>query len=197
MIIYKAINQVNGKIYIGQTQGSFKKRIKGHFDHSKYNKYVSSFHNALIKYGEDNFVWQILNKCHDIDTLNKLEQYYIEYNDSINQDVGYNLTYGGNNYEMTENHKRKLSKKAIERWKNTDYKEMMKKNRPDFNGENNPNYGNTWNDKQRDNLRQQKLGVPLSEEHKKKVGKKGKDHWNWGRKTTNKRDKLGRFINKT
>lgn len=194
MVIYKAINQINGKVYIGQTQMSFKKRIKGHIDHMKYGKYISSFHNALRKYGKNNFVWVVLNECYDIDTLNQLEQYYIKYYGSMNREIGYNLNNGGCSYITSDDTKKKISKKATKRWEDPKYRKMMKENKPDFNGKNNPNYGNRWNDEQRDNLRQQKLGVPLLEETKKKVGKKGKDHWNYGKKSKNKRDDLGRFI---
>ena len=57
MIIYKAINQVNGKIYIGQTVGSLKKRIKDHIYDSKRHDYY--FARALRKYGEENFFWLV------------------------------------------------------------------------------------------------------------------------------------------
>jgi hypothetical protein len=39
MIIYKATNTIDGKVYIGQTRGKLKNRIKGH-------KYTSKIKNA-------------------------------------------------------------------------------------------------------------------------------------------------------
>jgi hypothetical protein len=59
-MIYKATNITNNKSYIGQTiLPKLKYRIKKHL------KSVSSgsklhFHQALRKYGQDVFVWEVL-----------------------------------------------------------------------------------------------------------------------------------------
>jgi group I intron endonuclease len=88
-IIYRATNKIDGKTYIGYTS-SWPLRKKTHEKLAgKDNGY---FHNALSKYGADNFEWFI------IDTDAKLadEKMYIEeYGSYWETGKGYNLTRGG------------------------------------------------------------------------------------------------------
>lgn len=93
MIIYRVINKINDKSYIGQTVGGLEKRRRQHIWDALAKRTNMHFHNALLKYGEDNFDWIILHKCNNIDELNRLEIYYIGYYDTYNN--GYNLTLGG------------------------------------------------------------------------------------------------------
>ena len=54
LIIYKATNLVNGKIYIGQTINTLEYRKNQHFREARCEKRKNIyFHNALNKYGED------------------------------------------------------------------------------------------------------------------------------------------------
>ena len=87
-IIYKITNKVNGKSYIGQTRYTIEFRWKQH-QHKKDNTY---FHNAIKKYGIENFSIEILEEC-NIEDLNSREIYYIAKYDTFNN--GYNLTIGG------------------------------------------------------------------------------------------------------
>lgn len=87
-IIYKITNKVNGKSYIGQTRYTIEFRWKQH-QHKKDNTY---FHNAIHKYGVDNFSIEILEEC-DIEELNQKEIFYIAKYDTFKN--GYNLTIGG------------------------------------------------------------------------------------------------------
>lgn len=87
-IIYKVTNKVNGKSYIGQTRYTLEFRWRQHL-HKKDNVY---FHNAIKKYGAENFSLEVLEEC-DVDKLNSREIFYIaKYNTFEN---GYNLTLGG------------------------------------------------------------------------------------------------------
>lgn len=56
MFIYKITNIINSKIYIGQTSKSIEERWKGH----KFHKGCTALHNAIKKYGENNFKIDIL-----------------------------------------------------------------------------------------------------------------------------------------
>ena len=80
MIIYKATNLVNGKVYVGQTVNTLKYRKDQHWREaicpSRKNVH---FHNALLKYGIDNFEFEIIDRARDVDELNKKEAYWIDY----------------------------------------------------------------------------------------------------------------------
>ena len=92
MIIYRAINKINNKSYIGQTTQSLEKRKHRHLDSSNYNKFI--FHKALKKYGLENFDWEILMHCTSKPMLNAAEIFFIDrYNTKVPN--GYNLTDGG------------------------------------------------------------------------------------------------------
>lgn len=62
-VIYKATNLINGKTYIGQTKRSLETRQR---EHEKGNLYYrSAIHDAIIKYGKDNFDWSVLEEVKD------------------------------------------------------------------------------------------------------------------------------------
>lgn len=103
MIIYKATNLINGKYYIGKTTQSLEKRINQHKGSSIKGKF-SIFYSAIRKYGIENFKWEILAKCTNIETLNKLEIYFISKNIE-----GYNIGKGGNGGDTLTNHPNKLA----------------------------------------------------------------------------------------
>lgn len=87
-IIYKITNKVNGKSYIGQTRYTLEFRWRQHIN-KKDNTY---FHNAIRKYGKDNFSIELLEEC-DISKLNEREIFYIAKFNTFKE--GYNLTIGG------------------------------------------------------------------------------------------------------
>ena len=94
MIIYKVTNKINGKIYIGQTILSLKRRKNIHYSSAKKSLYKSVFHFALLKYKKQDFIWKILRKCNTKKELDRLEKYYIR---KLKTKIpnGYNLTDGG------------------------------------------------------------------------------------------------------
>lgn len=92
MIVYKATNKINNKVYIGITSQVLQKRINKHkSDANKGSK--TSFHRAIRKYGFDNFKWSIEFKCKNRDEMIEREIYLIEKLDSYRS--GYNDTLGG------------------------------------------------------------------------------------------------------
>ena len=97
MIIYKATNKINGKCYIGQTRHSLEHRKTAHL--RKAEKGVEThFYQAIRKYGEENFEWEILCSANDKKRLNELETFYITKFNSIKN--GYNMVDGGDNNIM-------------------------------------------------------------------------------------------------
>lgn len=86
--IYKIENLINGKKYIGQSID-----IQRRFDEHKRDKDNCRIHQALRKYGINNFSFEIVEEC-PIILLDEREKYWIKYYDSFNN--GYNATTGGN-----------------------------------------------------------------------------------------------------
>lgn len=108
--IYKHINKINGKIYIGQTNQDPERRWRP--DGSGY-KDSPKFWQAILKYGWNNFDHEIIEIVDNSDLANKQEIYWIAYYDTYdNDEKGYNMTPGGDNY-MTE------------LWQNPEYREKM------------------------------------------------------------------------
>lgn len=100
MIIYKITNQINGKVYIGQTINTLAHRKSRHIECMR--KGVDRhLYNAMRKYGLENFVFEEIDHADNIDDLNYLESYYITKYDSVRN--GYNMGYGGDNNVMFSN----------------------------------------------------------------------------------------------
>ena len=93
------------KYYVGQTVEP-KMRFYRHIK-SLVNKDNNYFHNALRKYGLDNFVYCVLEDNILRENLNMKEQEWIEYYDSFYD--GYNMTAGGGQTIFSEESRRKLS----------------------------------------------------------------------------------------
>lgn len=111
MIIYKIVNQVNGKVYIGQTTKSIEKRFQGHVARAN-GGYKGKLYPAMRKYGIDNFKIELVETCISIEQLNEREIYWINYYNSI--DDGYNIALGGETNPMfsptvKQIHKNKMS----------------------------------------------------------------------------------------
>ena len=89
--IYKCVNQINGKVYVG-FDSCWPHRMTVHKSSSKKQDY--KFYRAIRKYGWDNFEWSIIYQSKDKDyTLNVMENHFIREYDSFNN--GYNSTLGG------------------------------------------------------------------------------------------------------
>lgn len=95
--IYKFTNKINNKAYIGQSV-NIEHRRQQHISsayYSKSNTYNTVFHQAIRKYGSENFNFEILTIC-KIEELDILEKYYIQRENSMVPN-GYNMTSGGEN----------------------------------------------------------------------------------------------------
>lgn len=89
-LIYKITNLINHKIYIGSTTISIAKRWSDHKYEAK-NKGNQYFHKAMNKYGYDNFkIETICSVIKEVD-LNEIEDYFINYYNTLDRNVGYNL----------------------------------------------------------------------------------------------------------
>ncbi len=110
-VIYLITNNINGKVYIGQTTSDIpKSRWNGHIYCARHNVATYYFGNAIKKYGADNFTFEIIKNCTDQEDLNYWEKYYIDYYDSRNRKKGYNTKEGGSHGKHSEETKEKLRK---------------------------------------------------------------------------------------
>jgi group I intron endonuclease len=109
MIIYKITNNINGKLYIGQTTRPLKERWQ---EHCKMSGDCPALSNAMKKYGIDSFTIEIIDNAVNIEELNQKEEKYIKGFNSI-RPCGYNLTFGGLNALRSEETKRKNSEKQL------------------------------------------------------------------------------------
>jgi len=90
--IYKIVNIVNDKVYVGQTLHSAKRRFDCHMWASRQEGHGKKFHNAIKKHGAKNFTLIEVEKC-GRDILDEREIFWIAYYDSYKN--GYNSTTGG------------------------------------------------------------------------------------------------------
>lgn len=104
--IYKITNSINGKIYIGKTKSTIEKRFCRHIQEAKFenkNNYNQSyFHQALLKYGIENFNIEIIDIATTKEELNTKEIYWIKEYNATNREIGYNLTIGGDGGDTTK-----------------------------------------------------------------------------------------------
>lgn len=107
MIVYKISNTINNKIYIGITKKTLKQRWSRHgFAKSSKNMAITY---AILKYGKENFIAEEICSALNIESLKKLEIYFIEYYTNIGFEL-YNVKKGGNyNPQTAEETKKKLS----------------------------------------------------------------------------------------
>jgi group I intron endonuclease len=88
--IYKITSIASGKIYIG-CASNVRTRINGHLYDLRRNKHHNSYlQKAWIKYGEENFVFEIVEKC-DINDLHAKEHYWVNELNCLDRTIGYNL----------------------------------------------------------------------------------------------------------
>lgn len=74
--IYMIVNLVNNHKYVGSSV-NIKRRLEVHRSKLRHNRHDNPhLQNAWNKYGEDNFVYNILEKCNEEDRFTK-EQYYV------------------------------------------------------------------------------------------------------------------------
>lgn len=97
--IYKITNQVNGKVYIGQSvniSNRWKQHKNAAFKESS-DEYNYPLYQAIRKYGLENFTFEVIEECSSED-LNFKEEHYISLYESYPPDKGkgYNQTLGGN-----------------------------------------------------------------------------------------------------
>jgi group I intron endonuclease len=102
MHIYKITNTVNGKVYIGQTaQKNPKMRWYAHLADARRGK-KSYLLDSIRKYGQESFVWEIVDTAKSIEDLNVKEDYWLNYYRAQGIVVYNNREAGGNKTHSLE-----------------------------------------------------------------------------------------------
>lgn len=74
--IYRWINKLNNNTYVGSGL-NLSKRLNEYYNQSELKRNPRPIHAALLKYGHENFILEILEYCR-ADELIKREQYYLD-----------------------------------------------------------------------------------------------------------------------
>lgn len=129
--IYRIKNLVNNKCYYGSSK-QIEKRLTRHKRELKNNIHINCIlQRAWDKYGEDNFLFEVVEECH-INVLLETEQKYLdlhpEYNIGIKSSGGDNLTKNPNKdlivKKMTESVKKRYDEMSDEEKKQKHSKPM-------------------------------------------------------------------------
>jgi len=90
-VIYKIINIVNNKFYIGSAS-YYDKRIGTHVSLLRKKEHENPYlQSAWIKYGEESFIFEILEEVELKESLLNREQYWLDITKCYNRKIGYNI----------------------------------------------------------------------------------------------------------
>lgn len=99
--VYLFTNIKNGKKYVGQAfdgESRYKQHIRASFRQDGSRDYNCAFHNAIRKYGPENFTFEVLHSNLTKEEMDYWEIYYIKFYDTlVKNGKGYNISSGGSN----------------------------------------------------------------------------------------------------
>jgi len=104
--IYKVTNNLNGKVYVGQTQGSLAKRWAKHCDKSSG---CVALYRAISKYKKQSFSIEEIYETLDLEDLNNKEEHFISVFNSLVPN-GYNINKKAQGKKFTEETIAKIAK---------------------------------------------------------------------------------------
>jgi group I intron endonuclease len=148
--VYIIVNQVNNKVYIGQTIRTLHERWLAHCRRAKAGgTNCAYFYNAIRKYGEGSFKAYRINVAFSKEELDTLEVSYIEKFKACDPEYGYNSTLGGGGVVANEATRQK-------------FKEANK-------GERNPMFGKHCSEQTRQRMSASQRGHSVPESTRKAV----------------------------
>lgn len=116
MFVYKITNTKTQEFYVGQTIKNIEYRFRKHKEMSiRGNGY--KLHNAMRKYGVNNFIIELLDSATNLEELNEKEIYYIDF-----LKPHYNILPGGQ-IRLTENSIEKMRKSLMGKKQSKELKE--------------------------------------------------------------------------
>lgn len=173
--IYRILCKATNKNYIGQYRKDDPKlRINRHWNDAEKRNSKCAIHQAMRKYGKENFEVFVELICKSQEELDKKEDETITKYDSMIYDNGYNMVRGGKgrapDFHHKEEHKKKMSEFMKNRIVSEETKEKIRQART----------GTTcpWDDETRARVaeasRKKATAVVFTEERKRKIGEKSK-----------------------
>ena len=106
-VIYKIINKVNGKVYIGQTVNSFDIRYRNNLENKTHNEHLK---RSIKKYGIENFdICKMFDIAFSKEELDIKEDCWISIYNSTNPKYGYNKQTGGSHGKPNSETRNKMS----------------------------------------------------------------------------------------
>lgn len=164
--VYKVVNKVSGKVYIGCTTQGYETRFKEHVRMANWRP-AGYFHSALRKYGVDSFDLSLMGVYNDLTTMMTAEKQRILEHKSLAPN-GYNMTTGGDGgFEYCDEVREKISKASKWRIVSEETKAKMSKAMT----------GRVATESSRANMSKARIGMKFSDSHiaaMSKVRKGGK-----------------------
>jgi len=106
MIVYKATNRINNKVYICFSSYTLEQAVSTKkwqaFKGVGNPNYTCPFSKALRKYGEDGFRFAVIHEATTRRELYQRKEQYIREYSSMDRNFGYNCTTGGEEFIMAE-----------------------------------------------------------------------------------------------
>jgi len=172
--LYKIVNIINKKVYIGQTINPIK-RWAGHKRQSNSIKSKQVISKAIHKYGIDNFIFEVIAACKSYEDANFLEEYLIiQYNCLISNGNGYNIALGGETAPKSDEWKA-----AMKKWRDSlsiEEKEKIKQQQREATikqiaTQGHPALGRKWTDEQKQlhSIRQKENPIEYTEEVRQRM----------------------------
>lgn len=109
-VIYKITNNINGKVYIGQTINPIESRFRAHCNKTS-SRYQSKLYYAIKKYGKESFSIEVLEKGQTKEELDSKEMSYISSYNSVS--TGYNIRVGGHTSQWNPESLKKMTEAQI------------------------------------------------------------------------------------
>ena len=152
--IYKCTYTKTGKIYIGQKTGS-------KIDPSYYGSGSLWKKEVLVNCNPEDIHREILEICFSSDELNEKEKFWIDFYDSTNPEIGYNILLGGGPFN--DEYRKNMSKTISYVMENKGIREKISKS-----------------------LREYRKDHSFSQDHRQKLSKKAIGNSNFKQKHENK-----------
>lgn len=162
--IYYCYCIANNKGYVGQTNNLHRRIVRNHIKDLKANQHKNkSWQYSWNKYGEEAFVWSILEQCKNDERMNDREQFWINELGTL-QPKGFNMTTGGDkNFVYSEEQIQKIK----DRW--TEERRIE-------NGKRSKEYWNSLSKEEQQDFGK-KISNAYTDERKKQMSEFKKDFW--------------------